>query len=296
MNTITIPAGKTAEVGLALRPVGDVGAPGSDAPFQVTVTPVASPGDAIATTVPFTVPEIRGVDLSATPSPAQAFVATPATVQLTIHSSANVPQNISFTADVSSGLSLSGLTDTVVDPGQTIIQTLTLTPSPNQPIDSELGVVIHATFGGQLPVVLAIPVRITVPGADAIAMAAEAANQLGHTDLFARLNDLSFALTNLVQDPTDDVAKSQSLASLGSILSLLAVDPILATFVDPLTARRDELLAATTVVEIQAAVTNLGSVLDNFGEAVSNVAHHNFQLFVTPNARSRHSRWCQSSS
>ena len=93
---------------------------------------------------------------------------------------------------------------------------------------------------------LTIPVRVAVPGADAIADAAVAARELGNAALADRLDDLSLALTNLVQDPTSVVSKSQALASLDSILSQLAADPILSTFVADLAAGRDALAAATT--------------------------------------------------
>ena len=90
-----------------------------------------------------------------------------------------------------------------------------------------------------------------MPGADAIANAATAAVSLGDANLANQLNNLSVALTNLVQSPTDPVSKSQALASLQSILSLLAVDPTLAEFVPPLSAAEQTLANAQTATDVQ---------------------------------------------
>ena len=54
-----------------------------------------------------------------------------------------------------------------------------------------------------------IPVDVVAPGVTAIANAAVAAAQIGNTSLADQLNDLSTALTNLVQNPTSAVYQSQ---------------------------------------------------------------------------------------
>ncbi len=55
----------------------------------------------------------------------------------------------------------------------------------------------------------------------------------GNTNLADRLNDLSSAVTNLVQNPTSAVYQSQALASLTAINGLLADDPYLSPAADP---------------------------------------------------------------
>ena len=52
---------------------------------------------------------------------------------------------------------------------------------------------------------LSIPVQVAAPGVPALAAAAVAANQIGNTNLANQFNDLSIALTNLVQTPTSAV-------------------------------------------------------------------------------------------
>ncbi|MCC6420670.1 MAG: hypothetical protein IT429_20725, partial [Gemmataceae bacterium] len=280
---ITIPPGETAEVGLALRPMGDISAPGSYGIFRVTVTPSHSPGNAITQIVPFAVPEIHGVEFEL-PTDVPAFVGTPVSVPFTLTSTGNIPQEVRFNIDTKDGMTISGLNDLTLNPGEVVTQTLTLTPDPDRPLSSHLGANITAEFGAQLSKRLSIAVQLVVPGADAIANASAAAERLGNADLANRLDDLSIVLTNLVQDPTSPVFKSQSLAALDSILSLLAIDEKFVAYVDPLAAARDQLAAATATADIQAAILALGAALDDFAVVVTNLARHNFTVDLFPDS------------
>ncbi|HWB10387.1 MAG TPA: DUF4214 domain-containing protein [Pirellulales bacterium] len=138
--------------------------------------------------------------------------------------------------------------------------------------------------GVATPTTLVIPVQVAVPGAAAIANASTTATALGMTDLAARLGDLSTALTNLVETPTNVAYKSQALAALASILSLMANDPNLEQFVAPLTAARDQLVAASSAADIQAAVVNLGGVLTNFDELVTELEQSNVRITLIPSS------------
>jgi len=282
---ITVAPGATAEVGIALRPAGTIPAPGTDASFSVVITPQGAPGGALSLPVSFVVPAILGVELSAAPSQARTLVGTPTAVELTIHSTSNVAQSVSFDAEISAGLTVAGLSNLSLDPGQTVTQVLTLTPAADQPIGSELGLLLTADFGGQLPVVFPLNLRVAAPGAEATAEAAVAAGDLGYPQLSARLDDLSIALIHLAQDPASVVFKSQSLASLESVLSLLAVDPVLAGFAPPLAAARDGLAAASDPSTIQAAITDLGQALDDFAAVTQALTCGNVQVLLTPNSQ-----------
>ncbi len=74
---------------------------------------------------------------------------------------------------------------------------------------------------------LTIPVEIAAPGVPALADAAAAAAQIGNSNLADQLNDLSVALTNLVQTPTSTVYLSQAQAAITSVDSQLIHDPFL---------------------------------------------------------------------
>jgi hypothetical protein len=62
---VTIPAGETGEVGLYLRPVGSIGAPGIPASFSMNVQSATNPGVNADTDKSFSLPEVHGVTLSA---------------------------------------------------------------------------------------------------------------------------------------------------------------------------------------------------------------------------------------
>ncbi len=80
---------------------------------------------------------------------------------------------------------------------------------------------------------LTIPVQVVVPGAAAIASASIAAAQIGNTNLADQLEDLSIALTSLVQSPTSLVFLSEVQAAIASLITLITPDPFLAPFAPP---------------------------------------------------------------
>jgi hypothetical protein len=103
---------------------------------------------------------------------------------------------------------------------------LRLTPDASTRPNRTLFATINATFGpaaAPIAQTLFIPLQVVAPGAVAIANASTAALQTGATALAAVLNGLSVALTALVKDPASPAFKSQALAALDSILSLLLV-------------------------------------------------------------------------
>ena len=124
-----------------------------------------------------------------------------------------------------------------------------------------------------------------MPGVPALANAAVAANQIGNTNLANQFNDLSIALTNLVQTPTSAVYLSQAQAAITSIVSQLVNDPFLAPFAPSLTAAGAALGAATTASEIDTAVVNLGTALDSLAQAITDEAAYGFTLSLADSYR-----------
>ena len=230
-------------------------------------------------------PEIHGVTITANPPTVSTTPGVQGETTLTIRSVGNVAENVTFTTDLPVNLTLHGLSSASLNIGQIVTQTITLIPSASVPLNNTLTAQISANFGTPESQTLFLPVRVVVPGADAIAGASVAAGQLGNTALANRLNDLSIALTNLVQNPSSDVFKSQALAALDSILSQLANDPNFSSFVNDLTAARNALAAANTASAIQTAVNSLGNTLDTFATGASGLAQHNFEAFLLPNSQ-----------
>src|SRR5262249_44525877 len=152
---------------------------------------------------------------------------TPVTATLTLQDVGNVPENVTLAATTSTGLTASSLTPVSLAVGQSTTEAITLTPDPTTPLNSLLVPTVTATFGpaaAPLTQTVQIPVNVVIPGAVAIANAARAAIQLGNSALASRLSDLSRALTNLVQDPTNAIYQSQALANLDSVITLLSAD------------------------------------------------------------------------
>ena len=125
---------------------------------------------------------------------------TPATVTITLTDAGNVPEEVSLAANLPSGLTASTLTPVSLEVGQSMTETVTLTPSTLVPLNSMLDATITATFGpssAPQTQTLQISVSVAVPGVAAIASAAIAAGELVNINLSDRLNDLSAALTAL---------------------------------------------------------------------------------------------------
>lgn len=283
--TITVPAGETAEVGVAMRPVGTLPPPGGDASFQVIVTPLGDPGSAITKPVPFTVPAIYGLSVTGLPSALRTSVAAPVEVEITVISTGNVVQNVDFEFELSAGLSISGLDDLVLNPGETVTRIVTLTPDGDQPVGSELGVTIVSNFGAQLPSYLVIPLRVVDPLAESVTRASVAVRDAGNIDLSSRLDDLGIALTNLVQDPDNPVFRDQALNNLDSIITQMTINPDLDDFVGPLNAARGDLEAAGTPAEIQNAIESIGMALDDFATIIAAIARHDVTVQLSPTSR-----------
>lgn len=285
-RSVIVPAGATAIVGVYLQPSGVLPSPGSTTFFDVTVVSREDGNLSRTVSVPFVVPEIHGLTLLSDPFDLSTTPGVAVDVALVLESMGNVDEQVSFELSLSSGLTVAGLTDTSIARGQLQVQSLVLTPDATTPLNSKLFATITANFGTESPVTLRIPIRVVAPGATGAADAAVFARDfLDNQDLADRLDDLSISITKLVQDLSSDVFRKQTIASLDSIVTLLAQVEILDRFVKLLTIARDRLDSANTPAEIQAAVTSLGTVLDNFAATVFDLSEHNLELFLTPNSQ-----------
>jgi uncharacterized membrane protein len=285
-TSLTIPAGASGFVGLYLQPIAGqpLPAPGTLLSFTVTAKSATDATISQSETESFTVPEIHGVALVANPGVVSTTPGAAGAATITISAVGNVAETVSLTASTTAGLSLSGLAPVTLQPGQSTTVAVTLTPNASTPLNSTLLASITATFGSTgatLSQLLQLPVRVVVPGADAISAASIAARQLSDPALADRFDDLATALTNLVQNATDPVSKSQALANLDSLISQLTNDPFLSGFAAGLTTARSGVSAATTAASVQAAVTTLGQALDALAAVITDVAQHGFTVGLT---------------
>ncbi len=130
---------------------------------------------------------------------------------------------------------------------------------------------------------LPIPVHVRVDGARQAAQAAELAARLGMLDLANRLNNVSIALTNLAQELSNAVFKSQALASSDAILALLDVDAFLADVGRDLAFARDQLRDANTNEQVRDAIVGYQFPLWDLQSMLDAVARHGFTAVLDPN-------------
>jgi len=286
VNEITVPAGATAEVGLALRPTSALPPPGAVDTFTVMVSS-ATDGSIQDTVIKdFVVPEIHGVRFILDPPEVATIPGQSVDVALVIESSGNVNEFVDFELSSTPGLAVTGLVDTAVGAGQLEVLILTVTPDPGVPLNTILHAEITADYDGPEQAIFVLPVTVAAPGAAAAVSAGRFIRDFfGNADLADQFDDLSVALTNLAQQPSSEVFHSQAVASLDSVLTLLAVDPIFTNFGDRFQAPRDALAAAGTPAEVLAALNELGAALDGFGDAVFFANEFNFELFLNPNSQ-----------
>jgi hypothetical protein len=287
----TVPAGQTGIVGLYLVPNPGQPVPpqGTQLSFTVTATSTTDPSITQTQTETFTVPAIDAVGVPSTPTTLNTIPGAPVTDTITITNFGNVEEdNIDLTAALPSGLTISGLAPiSALAPGQSASETVTLTPDVSTPLNSTLDATITATFGPSAAPetqTFVLPVNVVVPGATALANAADAAASIGNTNLGNQLNDLSIALTNLVQNPTSAVYLSQSLAAITSIVSQVTNDPFLASYAGGFTTASTALAAATSPADIDAALTNLGTAVGSLATTLTDEGAHGFTMSLLPAA------------
>lgn len=283
-TSITIPAGQTGSVGVYLMPTSQIPAPGSQFSFNVSTSDIF--GDHASQAVSFTVPAVDAITLSGTASTVNIAPGATATDVLTIVNAGNVPEDVTLSSSAETGLTIAGLSKITLQPGQSVTENVTYSADSSVPLNSLLGSTITATYGPSASpqtASLEILADIVVPGASAISSAIASADQLGESDLAARLNDLSTELTSLVLDPTSPVAQSQLLATLDALLGLVPNDVYLAALVPALTADRTALAQAVTSGDLNTALTAFGSDLGSVATTLSNEIAHSLVLTLDPN-------------
>ncbi len=284
-TSLMIPAGETGIAGIYLVPTGQIPAPNTQVSLTITATSASDPSITETQSETFTFPAIDALTLSSNPRLVNTVPGLGVTDTITVTNAGNVAlTDITLSDTLPSDLSLTGLAPFSLAAGASTTVTVTLTPDASTALGTELDATITATYGPQgspSTQTLTIPVNVVVPGAAAIANASTAAAQLGNSALAARLNDLSTALSNLVQSPTSAVYASEAQASLSAVTGLLSTEPGLSSLGSTLSADGAALAQATTTSAVQTAVVTLGNDLGTLGSTLTDLAAHQFQLSFT---------------
>ena len=165
---VTVPAGQTGIVGIYLQPTDQLPPPGTLFSFDVTATSASNPAITQTQTVTFTVPAIDAATLSSNPTVLNTTPAASVTDALAVQNVGNVPENVALSANTPSGLTLTGLPPTVsLGVGQSVNQTITLTPAADTPLNSTLTATISYATALPQDVVSVIQVSPTPSSVEA---------------------------------------------------------------------------------------------------------------------------------
>ena len=201
LSAILIPAGGQAEIGVCAVPTGQIPNSGTNASFNVTAASSSNPAIQTSAGVNFSVPSVASASLMPAASALSTTPGTPVPTTLTITGTGNAAATVTLTVVADPNLTVAGIQSPVtVNPGQTVTQSLTLTPSASAPLNSVLNVQITGAFGSPANsqktttgMSLSVETAQAVPAASAAPIAAAA----GRPDLAASLNLLGGVITAL---------------------------------------------------------------------------------------------------
>ena len=286
---LSIPAGMTGIRGVYLRPTGTtIPAPGTPVSFTMTVTSATNPARTQAEVVSFAMPEVAATVFFPSPAIVSTFPGATVNGIVSVQNNGNISQTVTLSAGMlPTGFTLGGLPQTLTLAPRDVVNlpyTLAVASTVQLFATASLHLSLDKTQTGATEAyALDLPIRVVVPGADAIANAGLSASQLGKLDLADRLGDLSTALTNLVLSPTDPIAKSQSVAALDAVIAFVHADPFLSIFNNDFDSARTQLVDAVTLPEVQAAVERLGGLLDSFAQLLGDAVRHGFTFGLVSN-------------
>ena len=286
VNEVTVPAGKTGEIGVCARPTGNLGAPNSSSPFQVSVESLTDPGVTASQPAQVLIPEVAGISIIASPTVLNAAPGQTVNATLNLKAVGNLSATIDLSAELPAGLNLTGLSQVQLNPGESTSLPFSLTPDANTPINTVLTAKISAASGSEPAKLINLPVKVEIPGAVPAALAAEAAGQAGNSDLANTLTGLGAALNHLATSPTDPVYKSQTLALLKSLsLQVSALGGAGTSIASQLLSVYDEIANANQSSSLFTAIDNLGSVLASLPNFLDMLGLYGFDLSIEPSSR-----------
>lgn len=287
--TITLPAGGSSQMGLAVRPTGNLLPIGSTYPFVVTVTDNDGAGLSASDNDLFTMPSIPFNYLTAQPAALYGAANSSLTFDVLLHNVGNAAASFALTAQMPAGdWSLSGLSSPVaLAAGETDRQTVTLTVGAGNLGDTFPVRLASPATGTIYTQRLLVPVRIVGPGVDAAfdgADAAQVCDAGGATA--AAMQTLALALANLegscVDGTCDLRLRDAAVEAAQSIADYAGLHYPLADLTDLNTAAA-ALAGHSTAVDITADIAALGDALAQLGLAVCELSQHLPTLRWRPN-------------
>lgn len=240
VSQITVPPGQTAEVGICLRPINGIGAPGTSVPFSVTVT---GTGTSATDTETFVTPDVHGVTLTPDPAFTSASPGSSVPVELAITAASNVAENVTLSTDLPTGVTLNGLPSSVsLAQGETKTFPLTFNVSNGAALNTTLTTTITANvagLSGDNKPSATIQLSIRSAAVASIEQAAVKAADANHTQLAGVLSQLSDTLGQWQANPGDARLCERAQLQLDNVKSMLAATPILTDLVPQIDRMRN---------------------------------------------------------
>lgn len=271
VSAISVPPGETGEVGICLRPIGALSAPGTPANLGLTATGV-NVGVQDTGQAGLSVPAFEGVVLRFDREEAATTAGTPFAVTLSIRATGNVGGSVDLSLILPPGVQATGLsTPVALTPGQLVTQQLVITPNASVPDGVDLLVVAQGELGAMVPrqqVSADFRFRIVEAPGQCAADAAAVARDIGRTGLADALLAIAEAASDLAADPTDGSARAELSVYLGNAIGQMNI-PAFAQAAADLTAARDALATASPALipgilnDVNLALCALQVVLDS---------------------------------
>ncbi len=289
LATVKVPAGAAGEIGVYLKPIGALPAPGATVSFTVVATSTSDPAVTDSAVVDFVVPGVRGVLVSISPEVTSAEPGMPVAATLSLTSVGNVDE-VDVTLDLATigDVAVTGLVSPVsLQQGTTVTQDLILTPAVTAPFNSTVSATVTATFGTDLvgdPATNdgSIAIGVVPDAAGAAVEAADAARDLGREGLGSTLDALAASMTNLIGDPLDTAERSRLIALLESLIVQLEGSGLI-ELAQLLSEIRGAIISAGPT-QVAEEVDKLGAPLRDLDAYLSGPARTEFALTLRPDS------------
>jgi len=283
-TSVTVPAGQTGILGLYLQPTPGQPIPpvGSQISFTVTATSTTDSSLTKSQVVTFTVPAIDGVTATVNSSSLTSTSGSSATSTLTLTNVGNVAENVTPTATLALGVTASGLAPVTIQPGQSMTETITLTPDSTVPLNTPEQITFTASYGQATPpLTTTATLSLVVRSAQvaAIQEAANAVSSLPNSQIGGNLSELADALASLQATPTDATLLNRVQFLLKNLGTLIQADPALASFV----SQFQPLQVAASSGDVSGLFSQTAAFFNDLAPVLTEEADQQFTATLSPN-------------
>lgn len=290
LDGIVIPAGKTVEVSVCVRPWDSLqfGPVGTSMPVGFTATSASNNNITSTATTSFTQPSVAGLQLSVDPP---VLVATPGAsipARVTLAATGNAATGaVNLVTSLPAGVQLNGLSSPINVPVfTTTTQNVTITVPAGAALGSTLKVGLAANYtAGGAPQSVLFTVPISVVGAGQCALeAAVNAKSISRTNLATLLNQLAADMNQSLANPSSDADRLQVVSTMSAILTDQLNAPFLSPLVPALTTANQS-VASSNSATLSSSLNALNSNLCTLRDTLATASNFSTRIFLTPSTQ-----------